>query len=305
MNLVKDIKQDLINPAMSLTSILRKCRILAQKLQNKDFTKWVISELNGYDEDDSLPSYRVIASRPTGHFSGPWGSEARNFPIPTFNLPEEVQSRVGELKIHESVSALSDSIDTTDEQIIKFGWPANMIALVSNRILVNMTLIDAWESAPKSSLVGIIESVRNKILEFILEIEEVAPVIDDDLGGAVQIPPERIQQVFVSQIMGNVGNLAIGSHSVRQELNINVHVNDWTSLKEYLASMGIGESDLAELRRALNEETEPPQMNRFGPKVARWIGGMISKAAEGLWDFSLTASGHLLAIAISHYYGLA
>jgi hypothetical protein len=42
----------------------------------------------------------------------------------------------------------------------------------------------------------------------------------------------------------------------------------------------------------------------FGQRVLSWIANMTKKAADGSWAIGLEAAGHLLAQAISQYYGL-
>ncbi len=56
--LVKEIQVDILNNE-SITNILRKTLVLYKKLNLKDI-EFIEKELNGYNEDDEIPDYRII-----------------------------------------------------------------------------------------------------------------------------------------------------------------------------------------------------------------------------------------------------
>ena len=81
INLAADDKQ-------SITVLLRKCLILASQLKNERLRTWANKELNGYDPEDTLPSYRVLKTIAKGDFSGSFGRQLRNWQIPAAVLEE-------------------------------------------------------------------------------------------------------------------------------------------------------------------------------------------------------------------------
>ena len=62
-------------------------------------------------------------------------------------------------------------------------------------------------------------------------------------------------------------------------------------------------SDIVELNEALINDGQPETKNQFGTGVSNWIGKMIKKAANGSWNVGISVAGHLLAEALSKYYG--
>jgi hypothetical protein len=82
MSLLRDIQNSAIDSSTDITIVLRKCKVLAVRLANDNFQKWVDRELNGYDSIDQLPEYRILKVELKGHFSGPWGSSLQNASIP-------------------------------------------------------------------------------------------------------------------------------------------------------------------------------------------------------------------------------
>jgi len=87
---INEIRADLINQDINLSTILRKAKVLASILKNKKLKDWVNNELGGYfgDAISTLPKYRKIHLENMGHFSGPFGSGIRNALIPIGYLPD-------------------------------------------------------------------------------------------------------------------------------------------------------------------------------------------------------------------------
>jgi hypothetical protein len=61
MSLLREIQQDLASANGDVTTVLRKCKILAARLGSSEFAQWVDWELNGYPESQPTPEYRRLA----------------------------------------------------------------------------------------------------------------------------------------------------------------------------------------------------------------------------------------------------
>jgi hypothetical protein len=85
---------------------------------------------------------------------------------------------------------------------------------------------------------------------------------------------------------------------------INVAQGSFPSLRQALLGHGISQADIDELKGALDAEPTPPT-GRLGPRVAGWMGKMVTKAAEGTWGVTVGVAGDLLAKALGKYYGLS
>src|SRR6266446_1336687 len=87
MTLLREIQAAATDSKADITSVLRKAKILAARLQNPEFERWVDRELNGYGDHSSLPPYRVIHVVVQGLLSDGY-SQWNNAPIMTSFLPE-------------------------------------------------------------------------------------------------------------------------------------------------------------------------------------------------------------------------
>ncbi|MFW1799509.1 hypothetical protein ACG9YX_05635 [Acinetobacter nematophilus] len=213
MSLLQEIQNDVTNSNVSVSNLLRKCKILAYKLGNEDFKAWVEYELNGYPKDKKfLPNYRILKNvYSKGHFSGAFGSGLKNADVPTFNLPKELQESLTTANFFSPIATL-ENLTTTSASTLSQEWGATILAQYGNNMYEDYVCMQAWKVIPTSFVIGIVDTIKTKILNFVLEIE----MIDKDAGDVAinsnPIPQEKINQIFNINITGNVQNLASGNN---------------------------------------------------------------------------------------------
>ena len=94
-----------------LPSLLRKCRVLAQRLNNSDLKSWVVNELEGYKEEDKLPDYRILGhGLLLGHYFGAFGAQLKNIQIPVSAIMEEYRQDIVETKVTQGVREIQEII---------------------------------------------------------------------------------------------------------------------------------------------------------------------------------------------------
>lgn len=217
MSLLREIQNAAVDSKVNLATLLRKCKVLAARLGNKEFKDWVENELNGYKkEGDKLPSYRILQVNSKGHFSGPFGSGIRNADMPLMCLPEEMREVLGHSYLREPAAAMEAIVEKADSGIAQEPWNPNIVAMVAPLFYQNMHCVQAWKVIPINQMVGTLDAIRNKILNFALEIESEAPEAGDGPINSNPLPQEKVQQIFNMNITGNIGNIATGSHGFSQ-----------------------------------------------------------------------------------------
>ncbi len=76
MSLLTDIERAATTSTEPLADLLRRCKVLAARLRHAEFADWASHELNGYEKNATLPSYRVVATpNSIGTLLGPMGSQ--------------------------------------------------------------------------------------------------------------------------------------------------------------------------------------------------------------------------------------
>ncbi len=299
MSLLSDIQSDAVDTRQSVSNVLRKCKILAARLGNNEFNAWVEHELNGYKSED-LPEYRIINVKSYGHFDGFGGSGLRNAVIPPSTIPKKYRESVTREYLMDPISYYEELMSTKNDDVnFQAQWNADLIAYVGDKIYHGMNCMSAWKMIPRGSIRGLLDTVRNRILSFVIDIEMKAPNAGEAPFDGRPIADETVKQSFNTIIVhGNVTNLA----SSGDQFIINIVPNDFDSLKQYLSSLGIGDSDLNELQEAINEDAFLGRQTKFGNKVGIWMVKMMSKAADGTWKIAVSAAGTLLAKALSAYF---
>lgn len=304
MSLLRDIQNAAVDPSTDITTLLRKCKILAARLGNEDFKKWVDNELNGYKKIEDLPQYRIIHTGSYGHFAGLFGRVLKNAPIPPACLPEKFRDKITKAYLMHPISAYVSLIDNKGEGDPQEPWPADMTVLFSQKIYEDMTCLSAWKSIPFNALEAVVDTIKTRVLSFVLEIESEYP----DAGEASQHQPplsqEKVAQVFNTYISGNVQNVATGSTNVTQAGEFHVTAGDFSALSKYLESYGVSNKDIEDLKSAIDSDKETGGKIIFGKRAQAWLAKMVGKAASGVWEIGTSVATAELGKALSAYFGL-
>lgn len=302
MTLLAKIRDAAVDSKMEISVVLRQCAVLATRLKHDGFKKWVEEELNGYPTGIPLPPYRIVKGVTSiGHFMGAFGEQITNVPLPLSNVPAEIRERISQVEFRQGVGELQAMVVGHNDDLMS-RWPPDLVARVAHRYFEGRTLMAAQMELPRSTVTGVLDAVRNRVLQFVLEIEDQTPDVGEvQPGTASPISSERVTQIFMTTIMG-AANIAVGGQNVSQ--SVQVVADDIDSLRKYLIELGVPTPDVAELETALKQDGPPNQEGQFGPNISGWIGKMVKKAAEGAWKIAIPAAATILASGIRWYFGL-
>ena len=306
MSLLRDIQNDVIDTNVDISVILRKCKVLAVRLGNEPFENWVDQELNGYKNKKLLPDYRIIQVYSQGNFSGPFGSSLKNADIPLSCIPKKYRENLSKCYCIESIGYYINLLNNSKGANLAEQWPPDLVVYTGEDIYQGMNCISAWKLIPNSSIFSLVEAVRNRILNFVLEIGKEAPDAGEDSPKTQKISPEKVSQVFNTTIYGNVGNISEASQDVNQTATINVLKNDLNSLKTYLSSVGIPISEIKKLEEAIQEDS-PEEVNKnekLGNKVFAWVKSISLQIKDKAIPILQDVSANLITWAILKYYGV-
>ena len=181
-------------------------------------------------------------------------------------------------------------------------WPADFTLLIADKIYEDMVCMQAWKTISIEAIEGVLDTVRNRLLSFILELEELDPDAGEGVGSAAQLSPQEVSQVFNNYILGSYNVVASGA-SVIQSVGRHAASGDFHSLERVLSGWGVDDADIRALAKAIESDGDVARRDGFGPKVREWIGRMIERILEGAWKIGLETAPLLLSKAISSYYG--
>jgi len=307
--LLNDIIELATDDKQPITVLLRKCLILSSQLRNARLKAWANRELNGYgDKDDAdLPDYRVVPAQAVGFFNGPFGAQWSNVPIPPAILEEKHKEFAIEVHLTQAISAYEDLVRTATAQgTIAMNWPANLVLYYQRRIPnnKNMVLNQAYQEIPKSSLVEMLDTVRNRVLNMALEIRSEVGQTDDDLKTITEQDARKVDQTIVNNIFGGNVYVSTGQSTMTattvQHQQQNIVAGDWEHLTSVLRSAGVSEPEISELSTAVKEDGQ-----KAGSKVKEWIKKTAPKVLSGGVKIGAAVGQTLLLEYLKQYFGLS
>ncbi len=304
MTLLEDIQNSAIDPGSDLGTILRKCKVLAARLGSQSLEDWILFESNGYPEEAEIPPYRKWPIMIKGNFSGPFGSGAKNIPIPTVAIPKEVRESYTVYKCTQSIASIESSINDCSSGILTLRME-NLEIILGGNVFESQHCYAAWGEFGVGNFIEVVNTVRNKVLDFCLALWKEDPRAGElaEKSAAPMIQPQTINQIFNTTISGGgtVGHLGPSQSS---NIEINVEINNFDSLSDVLRKNGVSTEDIEELRRILESDEKPSHPGRFGTGVSAWIGKMVGKAASGTWDIATATAGGFLSQVLIKYFGI-
>lgn len=302
MSLLRDIQDAATSDDVSVAVVLRKCMVLASRLNHEPLGSWAVRELNGYEDVADLPGYRVHPTEARGHFIGIAGMQRTNAPLPSLNVQHEHRDALFTVYVTQGVSAL-ERMASSDEGTLHVPWPANFTAYYQDKFIEMMTLASAYKVVSVGLLVEILDIVRNKILEFALQIERENPEAGDVAPGDPRpVAETTVNHIFNTTITGGHNIVQSGVTNVIEYAR-QVTKGDWVSLSTALNELGVNDDEIHELRQAIDADAatdgEVP-----GSRTQSWIGGVMTRALRGGMAVGAEVVAQVVALAIAGYLGM-
>jgi hypothetical protein len=299
--LLEQIKEEAVAADSDLATLLRKCCVLASRLQNATLKKWAMCELNGYIKVKDIPDYRKFAAQSFGDFCGYAGRTLTNAPIPMLNVPAKYREGGLRFWFLESVAELQKLSVSDNNGKIYQNWSADLVAHLARSFYQDMNMLSAYKAVSVTSVIKILETVRNRILNFVLELENEFPNVGEKAGEPI-LDKVKVDNLVSKLILKDVANVSIGCGQVAQQATVNIEMGNWALLEGLLKGLKIAQDDIAELKAILKEE-QPKSKTKFGDRLSLWLGGLTAKAAQGVYDISTGMVSGVIAAAICKYYG--
>ncbi|HVZ93415.1 MAG TPA: hypothetical protein VG797_02790 [Phycisphaerales bacterium] len=300
IELLRKIQQAAVESSSDLGQIIRMCKVLAARLNSKPLDNWLLWESEGYPRDVDVPDYRILDLQITGHFSGGFGRELRNAPIPIACLPEQSQKALQKFHCRQSISSVQRLSEQSEGKPLTVPLGDLSLALGQN-VYQGMNCIHAWGAISSTELEEISNAVRNKLLDFSIALEKEGAIPIEGEKGAAR-PADQVSQIFNTTVYGGTLGVVGGAHA--STLSFQISQNSFEELIKFLHTQGLTPKDTHELKKAIESDSRPISSSQFGPKVASWIAGMTKKAATGAWDVGVGAAANILSAALSKYYGI-
>jgi len=304
VGLIEKIKDGATGNKTPLSEILRLCLRLGKQLGNNQLSSWALAELNGYKSEKELPDYRIQKAQVRGHFSGPFGSGIKNAQIPQYIIEEKHKDWLFTNYFLDPVAELEQLTLGDKDQTLQSYWPADIIAYYQQKeIYQGMVLSTAWRLLTKSTLGGVLDTVRTRVLEFVLSIEDELNIKNQGNKKEVEVNPPTAEKV--SQSVHNIiygGNVSVGNIGETVQQIITIQQGNLAALKKYLKDLGITDNLLVELDHALEEDEK--STIQPGSAVSGWLSRIMIMIGRGTLSVASNTAGSLIAAALMQYLGI-
>lgn len=199
-SIVLELQAETMDAETDLGSLLRKSLAVATKLQLSEWIAWCRSELNGYEAGATVPKYRVLQGemKMFNPYNGVWMQFVGLGAIST--------------SCCQSIAEIQDLTKGKDGMIYQ-SVPPEAYARMRDVITPPKLILQ------RNSLVGILDAVRNTILEWTLKLEG-----DGVLGEGMTFSQQEKKTVMknetnyhIGTFTGVLGNLSDSNLAQRVE----------------------------------------------------------------------------------------
>lgn len=302
MNLLNELISELSSSQPSLIDALVKTKVLLHKLGRKDLVEWVNHEINGYTDEAPLPSYRVVPAHVKGNVTNN-AYTYNDHPLPTMHLPPEQRKRLEELEMRDSIAVI-ERLAKHDKQGFQRPLPIEYTSSFNKALNGGYMVQQAWCDIGVGRLAQITAQVRSKLLDFLLELNEMlgTEMSDEEVKRVGQSP--ETASMFNNAIFGDNATILVGNQN-QQSVQIEVSKGDFSTLADFLKSKKISEEDVLALQEALTADRSSSEVvnKQFGPRVKSWLSSMLTKAVNASWQIELGIASGLLTTALQKFYG--
>ncbi|MEI2269477.1 hypothetical protein OHB93_09160 [Microbacterium sp. No. 7] len=277
MTVLDDILEASTDSSVSTADLLRKVQIVAHRLGASEVVRWVKSELSGYPPGSEVPEYRTMHTSVMGVFTGPMRSVIRQ---QLTVQPAELES-MWTVKFREPLSEIQALGDLESDPSRE--WPATIVRAYEQSGVFRMEfhgLFSAHNIITRQSLLGLLDIVRSKAMEFALELQTDYPDAGSPGGPTMATNPELSTTVYnvTNNIYGDGTNVATG-HQIDQRSR--VKKGDSDALLRAVEALGIAADDAREFVSAIQEEgsLDAPKVSSFLARVRRGAVALASGIA--------------------------
>ena len=252
-SIILELQKDSLDSKVSITQLLRKALVVAKKLNIDEFIEWISYELNGYEDIEKLPKYRMVGGQVMVH------NPYRGWQPVIFSSKEE-----SELMSSKNIFSPINEIENLCENcgkdsVISYSLPDGM----TKNIMKSTMGMVPYFIINESQFIGIIEAVKNVILNWSLKLENDG-IVGDDLS---------FSEDDKQKISSNIYNIQNFSGVIGDISESNLQIGDYNSIHSTLKKLGVSKeerNDLEEIMDSYNKSDKEEKKSLFTRGMA-WI----------------------------------
>lgn len=288
--LVLDLQKDALDSNVGLADLLRKAHVVSRKLRVDSVQRWINLELEGYynvtDNEWEMANYRDVYGRL--HFHNPFQGM-----IPARVGDERLSEMLQKAKVFQSISEIEDLLVSRNPELRR------QFTHIQSQMIrdIFQTDFEPWLILSRQQLVGIIDAVRTKILDWALDLEAKGIL---GKGMAFSKNEQQVASQISYSTVNNIGSMnnsqlqlhSSGFQNMANQDGVELSKKLIDALDSVFDALKLSQSAAGELRAEI--ETIKAQLGSPKPKFSVLKECFLSTKAilEG-------ATGNILASGIA------
>jgi hypothetical protein len=215
------IIKDFAGGRVSVEIALKQLKVLLAEFDKPEMLKWVNAEMQGYDDTDVLPEYRVVVGNLVGNFLN-YYTKCTHISIPLkSDAPKELVEMCSQVRLYDSLSALRALTETDRE----FGRQINasLLPYVQQFSAISMTaLLNATVEFSQTQVKNVFSRVENAVLDVLLLLEKEFGNLDDLDIDLTSKSNDEIQNIAsnIMILLYNNNSIVIGNNNRMKDTSI-------------------------------------------------------------------------------------
>lgn len=305
MKLIDEAIDLLGDASVPLSQAFFKAQVIAHKLQDAEFAQWVRSEIQGYEDKNAVPDYRISNMVPYGNLEN-MARRYSDFKLSDAGMPDEIKKIHLVAKFDQSIAVLEEFEKNGEKLVVNLDHRLSPYLMAG--IDDSYSITNAWGKLPAGCFTQMLNEARSRLLDLLLNLSDLVPATEEENDPKILSKIEGLNDMFKGAVFGHGANInfAIGEHNQASQNN-SVVVNDIESLVQELTRNKVSPADISELKEAIEVDAKSgaDSSQGFGERVRNWLGMMISKAGTPDWEIPVQVGAGLLTNALSKFYGLS
>jgi len=294
-SIIQQLQEEALNPNISISDLLRKAKVVATKLNLKDFLEWIERELNGYEvkTQEELPAYRIISGETKA-----WNPFHGWQPI-IFEDPETA-NLLSKRGIAQPISELEDIVKSKTEGplFINFSQEAKQAIIRGIGYKTDVKFMIG-----RNAIAGILDAIRNVILDWSLKLDK-AGIRGNGLSFS-QEEREKAHQPGIIYKIGHIEKFAGIIGSISGDAKVSIHQINLESkeellklveqIKKYIPQIDLGNEDRKCIEEILTELDAEMKLEKPKPSRVKSLLSSIKNILEGATS-NVIAQGIIVGI---------
>lgn len=202
--------KELANGKVDLVTAFNRLLIIASDIENEDLAMWVECELNGYQNFEDLPEYRIIQA-PNLQYTGiNGGYKITNMPLPHAYLYRETIDKIIDVGVFEGIKELEKYT------YVKKPLYRDMTPLAGEVLeRTGIRCVSIKQTINPEHYTGVLSSIQTKLIKVLLKIDKEYGNFDElDVAITDKTPDDlRTINIQIKKLIYGDNSIKIGDNN--------------------------------------------------------------------------------------------